>query len=174
MANKTTPSVIFLTGLSGAGKTTIAKALQQMLNNRGIVPVVLDGDEIRDATQLTKFDEQSRKKHNLSVGHMASLFESQGNMVIVALIAPYADIRNQIRKMCKHFIEVYVSTDIKVCMERDPKGLYAKAIKGEIKDFTGVSAPYFPPANPEVIVDTAVLTVEESTDKIFNALKKYR
>lgn len=76
--------------------------------------------------------------------------------------------------MCKHFIEVYVSTDIKVCMERDPKGLYAKAIKGEIKDFTGVSAPYFPPANPEVIVDTAVLTVEESTDKIFNALKKYR
>lgn len=172
MANKTIPSVIFLTGLSGAGKTTIAKALHQMLESRGISPVMLDGDEIRDAIHLTAFDEESRKKHNLNVGYMASLFESRGNIVIVALISPYNEIRDKIRKMCKRFIEVYVSTDIKVCMERDTKGLYEKAIKGEIKDFTGISAPYFPPVNPEVIIDTARLTVQESANKLFNALKK--
>src|SRR5688500_3864017 len=99
MANKTIPSVIFLTGLSGSGKTTIAKALQQTLKRKGILTVVLDGDEIRNAIHFTAFDEESRRKHNLSVGNMASLFEAQGNIVIVALIAPYADIRNQIRKM---------------------------------------------------------------------------
>ena len=170
---KSTPTVIFLTGLSGAGKTTVAKALQQKLKSKDIVPVVLDGEEIRNAN-LTGFDEESRKKHNLNVGCMAALSEAQGNIVIVTLIAPYADIRNQIRKMCKHFIEVYVSTDLKVCMDRDPKGLYAKAIRGEIKDFTGISAPYFPPLNPEVMIDTAILSVQECTDKIFNALKKER
>ena len=170
--SKVTPSVIFLTGLSGSGKTTIAKAVQRMLKSKGIVPVVLDGDEIRNAIQLNSFDEDSRKKFNLSIGYMASLFEEQENFVIVALIAPYADIRDKIRTLCKHFIEVYVSTDISVCIQRDPKGLYAKAMKGEIKDFTGISAPYFPPLNPEVIIDTATLTVQDCIDKIFAALKK--
>ena len=164
------PTVIFLTGLSGAGKTTIANALQEKLKEKEIIPVMLDGDEIRNIIQLTAFDEKSRKKHNLSVGYMASLFEAQGNMVIVSLISPYKDIRDKIRKMCNQFIEVYVSTGIKVCIERDPKGLYEKAIKGEIKDFTGISAPYFPPVNPEVIIDTATLSVVECTQKIFTAL----
>jgi adenylylsulfate kinase len=171
MTNNYIPSVIFLTGLSGAGKTTIAKALQDKLIKKGIVPLMLDGDEIRKAIQLTTFDEESRKKHNLNVGELASSLEAQGNIVIVALIAPYDDIRDKIRKMCKCFIEVYVATDIKVCMQRDPKGLYKKAIKGEIKDFTGISAPYFPPVNPEVIIDTAVLSVKDCTDKIFTVLK---
>lgn len=166
------PCVLFLTGLSGAGKTTIAKAVQQKLKETGVAAVMLDGDEIRKAVQLTGFDEESRKKHNLNVGHMASLFEEQGNIVIVALISPYDDIRNQIRGMCNNFYEVYVSTDIKVCMERDPKGLYAKAIKGEIKEFTGISAPYFPPANPELSIDTAVLTIGQSTEMVFEILKK--
>jgi len=165
------PCVLFLTGLSGAGKTTIAKAVKQRLNETGMSAVLLDGDEIRKAIQLTGFDEESRKKHNLNVGYMASLFEEQGNIVIVALISPYDDIRNQIRGMCKNFIEVYISTDIKVCMERDPKGLYAKAIKGEIKDFTGISAPYFPPASPELNIDTAVLTIEQCTEMVFDILK---
>ena len=169
---KVTPAVVFLTGLSGSGKTTIAKALMIQLKKKGIVPVMLDGDEIRKAIELTGFDEYSRKKHNLNVGYMASLFEGQGNIVIVSIISPYDDIRNKIREMCKNFIEVYVSTNIEVCIKRDTKGLYEKAIKGEIKEFTGISAPYYPPENPELILDTAALSVEECTNKIYNVLKK--
>ena len=165
------PAVIFLTGLSGSGKTTIAKALMKKLQQKGIVPVLLDGDEIRNVIKQTGFDEQSRKNHNLNVGYMASLLESQGNFVIVSLISPYEDTRNTIRGMCKNFKEVYVSTDIKICIERDSKGLYAKAINGEIKDFTGISAPYFPPKNPEVNIDTATSTVQEAVEKILKVLK---
>jgi adenylylsulfate kinase len=165
---KTSPAVIFLTGLSGSGKTTIAKALVEKYKSKAVVPVLLDGDEIRKVIHQTG----SRKKHNLNVGYMASLLESQGKVVIVSLISPYSDIRNEIRGMCKKFVEVYVCTDINVCIERDPKGLYAKAIAGEIKDFTGISAPYFAPDDPEVTVDTKVLTVKESVDKIFKAANK--
>ena len=165
------PAVIFLTGLSGSGKTTIAKALMKKLQEKGVVPVLLDGDEIRNVIKQTGFDEQSRKNHNLNVGYMASLLETQGNFVIVSLISPYADTRNTIRGMCKNFKEVYVSTDIKVCIERDTKGLYAKAISGEIKEFTGISAPYFPPTDPEVNIDTAKSSVQESVKKILTVLK---
>jgi len=169
---KTKPAVIFLTGLSGSGKTTIAKALVEKYKKKGVVPVLLDGDEIRKVIHQTGFDEESRKKHNLNVGYMASLLESQGKVVIVSLISPYIDTRNEIRTMCKNFIEVYVCTDIKVCIERDPKGLYAKAITGEIKDFTGISAPYYAPENPEVLLDTEVLGIAACTDKIFKAANK--
>lgn len=169
---KTRPAVIFLTGLSGSGKTTIAKALVEKYKKKGIVPVLLDGDEIRKVIHQTGFDEDSRKKHNLNVGYMASLLESQGNVVIVSLISPYIDTRNEIRAMCKKFIEVYVSTDINVCIQRDPKGLYAKAIAGEIKDFTGISAPYHAPENPELLLDTNVLSVAACTGKIFKTANK--
>src|SRR5688500_167742 len=96
---KPKPAVVFLTGLSGSGKTTITKELAKKLSHKGINPVMLDGDEIRHAIKLTGFDEESRKKHNLNVGYMASLFEAQGNIVIVSLISPYEDIRNQVRSM---------------------------------------------------------------------------
>lgn len=160
------PAVVFLTGLSGAGKTTIARTLVDQLRNTGIQPVLLDGDEIRAAFQLERFDEASRKKHNLNVGAMAALLESQGHLVIVSLIAPYDDIRNQIRNSCRRFIEVYVATALTLCMERDPKGLYQKALRGEIKEFTGISAPYQPPANPELVLDTADLSPAECAGKI--------
>lgn len=165
------PAVIFLTGLSGAGKTTIATALQQRLKEKNILPVMMDGDEIRKLIQLTSFDEESRKKHNLSVGYIASLFEAEGKLVIVSLISPYGDVRNAVRKMCRRFIEVYVSTSLEVCIKRDPKGLYKKALNGEISDFTGISAPYFPPEKAEITIDTAVLTVEECVTKILALLK---
>jgi adenylylsulfate kinase len=169
---KTRPAVIFLTGLSASGKTTIAKALVEKYKKRGVVPVLLDGDEIRKVIHQTGFDEESRKKHNLNVGYMASLLESQGKVVIVSLISPYKDTRNEIRAMCKKFVEVYVCTDIKVCMARDPKGLYAKAIAGEIKDFTGISAPYYAPENPEVLIDAGILNIAQCTEKIFKAAIK--
>jgi len=165
----TNPAVIFLTGLSGSGKTTIANALVEKYKKKGVTPVLLDGDEIRKVIHQTGFDEESRKKHNLNVGYMASLLESQGNVVIVSLISPYMDTRKEIRGMCNKFIEVYVCTDLQVCMARDPKGLYAKAIAGEIKDFTGISAPYHAPENPEVILDAGVLSIAQCTQKIFKA-----
>jgi adenylylsulfate kinase len=169
---KISPAVVFLTGLSGSGKTTIAKTVIEKLKKKGIAPLLLDGDEIRNAIKLTGFDEESRKRHNLNVGYMAKLLEAQGKVVIVSLISPYDDIRNQVRSMCSKFIEVHVATDIKVCMERDPKGMYKKAISGEIKDFTGISAPYYPPQNPELVLDTATISAEECAAKIINQLKK--
>jgi adenylylsulfate kinase len=169
---KVTPAVVFLTGLGGSGKTTIAKKVIEKLKKKGLTPILLDGDEIRNAIKLTGFDEESRKKHNLNVGYMAKILESQGKIVIVSLISPYNDIRNQIRAMCCKFIEVHVATDIKVCIERDVKGIYQKAIRGEIKDFTGISAPYYPPQNPELVVDTASMSIEACAIKIINQLKK--
>jgi adenylylsulfate kinase len=169
---KETPCVIFLTGLSASGKTTIAKALIEKYKTKGVAPVLLDGDEIRKVIHQNGFDEASRKKHNLNVGFMASLLESQHKVVIVSLISPYADIRNEIRGMCKKFIEVYVATDIEVCKQRDPKGLYAKAIAGEIKDFTGISAPYYAPENAEVILDTHTTSLQNCVTKIFKLATK--
>jgi adenylylsulfate kinase len=165
------PAVVFLTGLSGSGKTTIARTLIDHLRRRGQTPVLLDGDEIRQAIKLTGFDEESRKRHNLNVGYMARLLEAQGKVVIVSLISPYADIRKQIRDMCGRFVEVYVCTDISVCMERDVKGLYAKALSGEITEFTGVSAPYEAPARPEISIDTATISPDAAARRILQFLR---
>jgi adenylylsulfate kinase len=162
------PGVIWLTGLSGAGKTTIADALMKAFKDKHIIPVLLDGDEIRQSLNQNGFDQSSRKKHNLSVGYLASLFEQQGHIVIVALISPYNEIRNEVRNLCTNFIEVFVSSPIDTCIQRDTKGLYKKAIAGEINDFTGISAPYFPPKNPEVLVDTSSLSVSECTNMVLN------
>jgi adenylyl-sulfate kinase len=165
------PAVIFLTGLSGAGKTTIAQTIIKKCKSKGVNPLLLDGDEIRNVIKLTGFDEESRKKHNLNVGYMATLLEAQGNLVIVSLISPYKDIRKQIRAMCNRFIEVYVATSLSLCIQRDPKGLYKKALIGEIKDFTGISAPYEPPEHPELVLDTATASAEECADIIINYLE---
>ncbi len=161
------PAVIFLTGLSGSGKTTIANSLIQKYKNVGVKVILLDGDDIRKYIPQTGFDEESRKNHNLNVGYMASLLESQGHVVVVSLISPYIETRNEIRKMCNKMIEVYVKTDINICIKRDPKGMYSRAISGEIREFTGISAPYYPPPNPEVVVDTELLNIQECTDLIF-------
>lgn len=164
------PAVIWLTGLSGSGKTTIADKLVAALHEKSIKSVKLDGDEIRNAIKLHGFDEDSRKKHNLNVGYIASLFEKQGNIVIVSLISPYRDVRDEVRAMCQRFLEVYLSTDLDTCIARDPKGLYQKAIAGEIKDFTGISAPYEAPLNPELNINTATLDVDKSVSKIMALL----
>lgn len=168
---KPRPAVIWFTGLSGSGKTTIANNLMEKFKSKSAVPVLLDGDEIRHAIRQSGFDHDSRRKHNLNVGYISSLFEKQGNIVIVALISPYEDIRNEIRAMCTNFIEVYVTTSLEVCIERDVKGLYKKAIAGEIKNFTGISDPYFPPTKPEVKIDTSEMTVEACVNKIFDTYR---
>ena len=150
--------VIWLTGLSGSGKTTIAKSLQIAL-------------QIRGAMQLRGFDEQYRKTHNHYVGYMASIFEKRGHVVIVSLISPYADIRNQIRSICRNFLEVHVATPLETCIQRDPKGLYQKALAGEIKDFTGVSAPYEAPTQPEISLDTSLTHLDDCTEILLEFLR---
>lgn len=163
---QTKPAVIWLTGLSAAGKTTIANDLVRKFKQRSVEPVLLDGDEIRNAIKLTGFDETSRKKHNLSVGYIAALFEKQRHLVIVALISPYRDTRDEVRKMCHTFIEVYVSTGLDECIRRDPKGLYEKALNGQLPNFTGISAPYEAPEHPEIIIDTTNTDVNRCSEKI--------
>lgn len=162
------PAVIWLTGLSAAGKTTIAECLQERFKEKHLMPVLLDGDIIRKITGETGFDETSRKRHNLRVGEMASALEHQGKIVIAALISPYNETRNQVRQMCTCFIEVYVATDLQLCIQRDPKGLYKRALAGKIQQFTGISSPYEVPANPEIIIDTNIQTVEESSGLILD------
>ena len=169
---KAKPSVIWLTGLSGSGKTTIANSLVSQLKKKSLKPVLLDGDEIRHIFKLHEFDEESRKKHNLNIGYISSLLEKQGNIVIVSLISPYMEIRDAVRNICSNFIEVHVATCLDICIKRDPKGLYKKAQSGEIKDFTGISAPYYPPINPEVTVDTSKMTADACSRIILNFWEK--
>lgn len=164
------PAVVLLTGLSGSGKTTLAGSVADTLKKRGILPVIMDGDDIRSWLQVKGFDAESRKEHNLAVGRWAALLESQGHIVLVALIAPFAEVRNQIRSFCRNFIEVHLCTSLEVCRARDTKGLYQKASSGELKEFTGISAPYFAPENPELKLDTALLDIDECTERILEKI----
>lgn len=159
--NTRKPAVLWLTGLSGAGKTTLAREFSELCRSKGIYPVLLDGDQIRSVTGQTGFDEAARKDHNLRVGRLAALFEQQGHLVIVSMIAPYRDIRQTVREQCECYVEVFVDTPLPVCIQRDPKGLYQKAIRNEILEFTGISAPYESPEAPEVHIDAAGKDVQE-------------
>ena len=167
-------SLIFLTGLSGSGKTTIAKALSKKLQDEGHSAMILDGDEIRDIFKNNGFDKESRIKHNQDVGKMAVYLQSQGIIPIISLISPYAEARDYVRSISKDFTEVYVNTPLSVCEARDVKGLYKKVRNGEIKDFTGVhaSAPYEAPKSPELTIDTQNLTVDDCVNIILKHIKK--
>lgn len=165
---KPKPCVIWLTGLSGSGKTTIAQELMTNFKAKEIVPVMLDGDDIRKIVKQNGFDEQSRKQHNMNVGYIASLFEKQGSIVIVSLISPFEDVRKDIRKLCNKFIEVYVATELATCISRDPKGLYQKALHGELENFTGISSPYMPPQHAELVLDTEQQSVIQCANKIMH------
>lgn len=169
---KVSPSVIWLTGLSGSGKSTIAEEMIKKFEKYNIKYVLLDGDQIRKVIKESGFDYASRKKHNLNVAYIASLFESQGNVVIVSLVSPFKEVRDECRKLCKNFIEVFVDTSLEICEQRDVKGLYKKARTGEIKDFTGISSPYENPINPEIHIKTSDSSAEESAKYIINFLCK--
>jgi adenylylsulfate kinase len=156
--------VLWLTGFSGAGKSTIANNIAARLHQHYFNPIILDGDVMRSIFKQHGFDEQSRKEYNLFIGRLASVLESNNRFVVVALISPYREIRNEIKKLCKRFIEVHVSTDIETCKSRDPKGLYKKALAGEIDNFTGITAPYEEPIQPQVILNTALHSETDTTN----------
>lgn len=163
--------VVWLTGLSGAGKTTIAHALAERLRGAGYRVEILDGDVVRQHfSKGLGFSKEDRIENIRRVAYVAHLLARNGVVVITALISPYREGRNYARRLIGDFVEVYVKCPLEVLIERDVKGLYAKALKGEIPNFTGISDPYEPPENPEVVVETDKETVEESVDKIWRAL----
>jgi sulfate adenylyltransferase/3'-phosphoadenosine 5'-phosphosulfate synthase len=162
---------LWLTGLSGAGKSTIAEALTARLRAVGRTVEVLDGDEVR--THLSKglgFSREDRDTNIARIAFVASLLTRSGAAVITAAISPYADARAAAREKIGSFVEVYVRCSLEELARRDVKGLYAKAMRGEIAHFTGVSDPYEPPKNPDVVVDSEYETVETSVGKIYDHL----
>lgn len=163
---KLNPQVFWLTGLPSSGKSTIAESLKKELESKGIKSILLDGDQIRNVFKNNAFDYESRRQHNLSVANMASLFEKNGHVVIVSLISPYIEVRNECRALCKNFKEVFINASLDECIKRDVKGLYQKAMRREIDNFTGISAPYENPINPELILNTDKETINESTSKL--------
>lgn len=165
--------VIWLTGLSGAGKTTIAHALSERLQVEGYKVEILDGDVVRQHfSKGLGFSKEDRIENIRRVAYVAHLLARNGIVVIVALISPYREGRDYARHLIGKFVEVYVKCPLDVLIERDVKGLYARALRGEIPNFTGISDPYEPPSNPEVIVETDKETVQESVDKIWRTLEE--
>ena len=164
-------TVVWLTGLSGAGKSTIASAAAAALALRGVPAEILDGDLLRNS--LSKdlgFSKADRDENVARVGFVADLLSRQGVIVLVALVSPYAEARNAVRARVTRFIEVYVNAPLTVCEQRDPKGLYRLARRGELPAFTGVSDPYEPPAAPEVECHTDRESLEESVGKVLAAV----
>ena len=165
--------MLWFTGLSGAGKSTLAERLAPVLRERGVNVEVLDGDEVR--TNLSKglgFSKEDRDTNILRIGYVAKLLSRNGVGVITAAISPYADIRNQVREMCPNFIEVHVDCSIDELTRRDVKGLYKKALAGEIPNFTGVSDPYEAPEAPEIRVNSETQSEEESFAQIISYLEQ--
>jgi adenylyl-sulfate kinase len=165
-------STIWLTGLSGAGKTTIAQLLEQRLRTRGATVEVLDGDIVR--TRLSKglgFSKEDRDENIRRIGFVCELLSRNGVIAIAAAISPYRSVRQEVRSRIRNFVEVHVQCPIEVLMRRDVKGLYKRALAGEIPNFTGVSDPYEPPLAPEVIVDSSIQTPDQSVAKILGTLE---
>ena len=164
LRNRHKGAVLWFTGLSGAGKSTLAIALEEALFKRGFQVYVLDGDNVRTglASDLG-FSHEDRTENIRRVGEVAALFAHAGVICISAFISPYREDRAIARRAAgDKFYEVYVAADLATCEKRDPKGLYKKARAGEIQDFTGVSAPYEAPENPEITIDTSAKTVASS------------
>ena len=162
---------IWLTGLPASGKTTIAQALAKRLMAQGNSVETLDGDDIRLGLSADLgFSAEDRQQHNRRVIFVSKLLVRNGIIVLIPLISPYRQTREYARRELKRFVEVYVKCPIEECIRRDPKGLYAKALRGEIKNFTGIDDPYEEPISPEVTVETNLLSVEECVDRILRML----
>lgn len=165
-AEKPGSAVLWFTGLSGSGKSTIAERVHAELERRGTEAEYIDGDALRAVFPGTGFTRDQREEHLRRTGYMASRLEAHGIMVVASFVSPYRESRDFIRKLCRNFVEIYVSTPLEECERRDVKGLYARARKGEIRNFTGIDDPYEPPEHPELTLDTRVLSVDQSVAKV--------
>ena len=165
--------VLWLTGLSASGKSTIANALSKKFHLMNIKNYVLDGDNIRHGLNKDLgFSPNDRKENIRRIGEASKLFVDAGLIVMTAFISPYREDRDQVRNLLEtgHFLEVYVKCPITECEVRDPKGIYKKARSGEIKEFTGISAPYEEPESPEIVIETNKMTVDDCINKILDYL----
>ncbi|GLJ02911.1 adenylyl-sulfate kinase [Bacillus safensis] len=172
--NKHKSGIIWLTGLSGSGKSTIANAAARELFEQGYQVTVLDGDNVRHGLNKDLgFSDDDRKENIRRIGEVAKLFVEQGTIVITAFISPFQEDRHIVRQLVEdgEFHEVFVKCDLNVCEERDPKGLYKKARNGEIPFFTGIDSPYEEPAAPELVLDTGELSREESKQRLVDYVK---
>ena len=170
-ANRERGVVLWFTGLSGSGKTTIAHIVEEKLLDAGVGVEILDGDVVRE--NLSKglgFSKEDRDTNIRRIAFVAHLLQRNGTFVITAAISPYREIRDEARAMIKDFVEIYADAPLEVCEERDVKGLYKKARAGEIKGFTGIDDPYEAPENAEVICKTGEQTAEESAQQVIDKL----
>ena len=167
--------VIWLTGLSGAGKTTLALSLEKLLKQKGYSVKTLDGDILRKGiNQDLGFSEKDRKENIRRVAEISKLFLDMGVLTINSFICPTKEMRDHAREIIgENFIEVYINTPIHICEERDVKGLYRKVRNGEIINFTGIDAPYEVPINPEIEIKTAAKTVEESINELISKISPF-
>lgn len=166
---------LWFTGLSGAGKSTLSKAVSEVLRGRSRNVEILDGDEVRE--NLSKglgFSREDRDTNIRRIGYVCHLLSRNGVVAISAAISPYRSIRDENRKRIGSFIEIFVKCPIDVLVQRDVKGLYKKALAGEIKNFTGISDPYEEPIEPEIIVHSDSETVEQSAKKIIKYLEEHK
>ena len=167
-------AILWFTGLSGAGKSTLANAVNQALFKRGVATYVLDGDNVRHG--LCKdlgFSDADREENIRRIGEVAKLFLDAGVIVLTAFVSPFRADRDKARDLVESgdFIEIHCAADLAVCESRDPKGLYAKARAGQIKEFTGISSPYEAPENAELAIDTGSQDLSESVDVVIKALQ---
>lgn len=169
---KTLNTTLWLTGLPCSGKTTIAKRLKEELDNRGYKAISLDGDDVRGKLNADLgFSEEDRRENLRRIAHVAKLFNQNGNFVIASFVSPTNEYRNAVKEIIGNFKLVYVNCSIKTCEKRDVKGMYKKARKGEIKEFTGVSAPFEEPDEADIVVDTESNDLETCVNAILMTLK---
>jgi adenylyl-sulfate kinase len=163
---------LWFTGLSGSGKSTLSEQIAPALRGRGLKVEILDGDEVR--TNLSKglgFSKEDRDTNIRRIGYVCNLLSRNGVVAISAAISPYREIRDELRDRIENFVEVYTECSIEELTRRDPKGLYERALSGEIANFTGISDPYEEPLSPEIKVNTEAESMPESLDKILRALE---
>jgi len=166
---------VWLTGLSGSGKSTVAIAAEQVALSKGKLAYVLDGDNVRHGLNKNLgFSPEDRTENIRRIGEVAKLFNDAGIVVFTAFISPYREDRDAVRELVPEgdFVEVFVDADVATCEDRDPKGLYKKARAGEIPEFTGISAPYEAPERPELVLDTGAQSVQESVERLVGYLEE--
>lgn len=167
--------IIWFTGLSGAGKSTLAHAVEEILHQRGCRTFVLDGDNIRHGLcNDLGFSSADRQENIRRVGEVAKLFMESGAIVLTAFISPFRADRDKVRSMVApgDFTEIFCNSPVEVCASRDTKGLYARALTGKLPDFTGVSSPYEPPLDPELVLDSGHASLEECVDTVVRKLEQ--
>ena len=166
------PVVLWFTGLSASGKSSISDWVTAELRRRGLRVEHLDGDTIRHIFPATGFTRPERDEHIKRIGYLASKLESHGVFVVASFVSPYREARAFVRSLCRHFVEIHVATPVEVCERRDTKGLYVKARRGELRHFTGVDDPYEPPLAPDLVLDMTHMDVGEAGGRVLGVLSR--